>query len=116
LPLVLAAALVAPTVFDSERGVRVLLRSLRVRRSVVLGAFFAAVATPTTALASGAVLVARTASDRIPLSLAGPVAALSLVVAALVGTWGRIVGRRSGAFVGGVAVLAACLFVVVARW
>jgi hypothetical protein len=81
VPLVLIASLFIAPILACEDAIRARLRVLRVRHAVVVGAFFAAVAAPTTAFAATAAGVTS--------APAAPVLATSLALSAVVVAWGR---------------------------
>ncbi len=120
LPLTLAAAVCVAPIAESEARLRMQLRSLRVPRSLVLGAFLCAIATPSSALAATTSVAASGAAHTslawLTLALLGWAWALSAAVA----LWGRLLEARSrrsaGVFAAGVTLIAALGLVGASAW
>ncbi len=119
-PLVLVAATAVTPLLESERSMHAVLRSLRVRRSIVVAAFLLALATPATALAASAGLAASIACRLGPASLTGALAIWAACLACAVGAWGRHHERsrkRSAAlFATGVVMIAIVAVAAVLAW
>ncbi|HEX3775266.1 MAG TPA: hypothetical protein VHV51_12430 [Polyangiaceae bacterium] len=120
LPLTLAAAACVAPVIESEARLRVLLRSCRVPRSVVMAAFLLAIASPSSALAAGTGVAASSAARVSPLLLSLTLLAWALALSLAVALWGRLLearARRSaGAFAAGVTLIAALALCSVQSW
>lgn len=120
LPLTLAAAVLAGPVLEVERRLRPWLRSLRVRAGAVVCAFVLAVATPSSALAAGAGIVAATAGGASVLTLGSGLAIVSLVITATVTAWARVHDRMRKknpiVFVVGVVAIASAAVGASAVW
>ncbi|MBX3226323.1 MAG: hypothetical protein KIT84_42930 [Labilithrix sp.] len=103
VPLVLAASLFVAPLLDLERRLMPWLRSLRVRRWMIVASFFAALATPTSAFAATAGVAAGLVSPAPCLALGGALGAWAIVLSSVVGAWGR---RHTSSFAVGVAAIA----------
>jgi hypothetical protein len=110
LPLAVAAALCVAPLLENERRMRALLRSLRIRQSVVLGAFLLAVSTPSSALAAASGVVAGMNAGLAPLPLSAALVGWAIALACAVACGGRLLerrhGRNAGLFVAGVTLIA----------
>ncbi len=119
-PLFAAASVCVAPILECESQLRPLLRSLRIRQSVVLLAFLAAVATPTTAFAASAGLVTCVVSAAMPTLSVAALVAWGLVGACVVGLWGRRHQRMKrpsgGAFAAGVIALSILATVLAWSW
>lgn len=98
LPFVVVAAILAPPLVAAEIAIRPFLRSLSVRRALVMGAFLVALTTPTTALAATVSVAASACGSRggvfgawITFAVSGWVAILTFVV----GIWAHRTTERS---------------------
>jgi hypothetical protein len=111
LPLTLAAATCVAPVIESEARLQGLLRSLRTPRTYVVTAFLLAIATPSSALAATAGVLASGEAHRAAALLAGLLVAWALTLSFAVAFWGRLLewrARRSaGTFAAGVTLIAA---------
>ena len=120
LPLTLAAAVCVAPVLESEASLRTVLRSLRVPRSLVLTAFFFAIATPSSALAAGTGAAASTAAHASASALSMPLFAWAVALSCAVGVWGRFLEQRArrtaGTFAAGVTLIAALALMLALSW
>jgi hypothetical protein len=111
LPLTLAAAACVAPVIESEARLRGLLRSLRTPRACIVPAFLLAIATPSSALAATAGVVASGEAHRAAALLAALLVAWALTLSVAVALWGRLLEWRSrrnaGSFAAGVTLIAA---------
>jgi hypothetical protein len=120
LPLTLAAAVCVAPVLESEAALRTVLRSLRVPRSLVLTAFFLAIATPSSALAAGTGVVASTAGHASASALSMTLFAWAVALSSAVGVWGRFLEQRArrtaGTFAAGVTLIAVLALMLALSW
>jgi hypothetical protein len=120
LPLTLAAAACVEPVIESEARLRLLLRSCRVPRAVMVAAFLLAIASPSSALAAGTGVAASAAAQVSPLLLSLTLIAWALALSLAVALWGRLLEARSrrsaGAFAAGVTLIAALALISVLSW
>lgn len=120
LPLTLAAAVCVAPVLESELSLRVMLRSLRVPRSFSLGAFFLAIATPSSALAASSGVAAGAAYHASTSGLGVTLFGWAVILSCAVGIWGRFLesrARRSaGTFAAGVTLIAALALLLAFSW
>lgn len=119
-PLAVTAALCVAPLLECEAMLRLMLRSLRVRRRTIVAAFLLALGTPASALAASAGAVTTAANTGLP--AAAPVT-FSMWAAALalpIGVWGRRheqLGRPSSSkFVAGVLLVVLAALAMVSAW
>ncbi len=116
LPLTLAAAVLIAPVIESEYSLRALLHSLRVPRRFTLGAFFLAIATPSSALAASSGVAAGAACHASASVLGFTLFGWAMALSCAVSIWGRFLERRArrsaGLFAAGVALIAALALVL----